>query len=184
MILRFFLLLTMAVLLTPAAQAQGVNLGIGPFGGFNIPIAQEDQGTGNAYGLRARIKLFSFLVAEPNVTFAKWGEPDPIRGIDLGIDGSEVTSYGIDATLGGLPGKPGFKPFFVVGAGIYDIKNDDTDYDESKMGFSAGLGFIFGASPKFDIDVRGSVIVAPQEEGSKKAAIITGGLTYYFSFGH
>jgi hypothetical protein len=174
----------LALMLVPPAMAAPVKLGFGAFGGLNIPVVQDDQNTGNIFGIRARIKLMSFIVAEPNIAFGKWGAPDPIRGFDLGIDGSKIKSYGVDATIGGLPGAPGLKPFAVLGAGIYSIKNDDTGYDESKLGFSFGLGAGIGLTPQFDLDVRGVGIVAPQEEGSKKAVFVTGGLTYYFNLGY
>ena len=70
-----------------------------------------------------------------------------------------------------------------VGAGMYKIKNDDTGYDESKLGFDAGLGFMFGLTPYVDLDIRGTFMTAPQEEGAKKAVLVTGGLTYYFGVG-
>ena len=74
-------------------------------------------------------------------------------------------------------------PCGFVGAGIYGIKNDDTDYDESKLGFSGGLGFALGLSPMLDIDIAGRLVVAAQEDGSKKAFFFTAGLNYYFNLG-
>jgi len=177
---KYLALGMLLMFLAPAVCAQGPGLGIGAFAGGNIPVAQEDQATGSAFGLMARIKALNIMVLEPNIMFGKWGEPDPVDGIDLGIDGSKITSYGLDVTLGGLPGTVGFKPFGVVGAAVYSVKNDDTDYDESKLGFSFGLGVNFGLTPKFALDVRGKALIAPQEEGSKKAVLITGGLIYNF----
>lgn len=180
---RVLLVTFLVALLSPLAEAQGIRLGVGAFGGWNIPVAQDDQGTGTAFGAMARIRVLSIFVAEPNVTFGKWGEPDIIRGIDLGIEGSKINSYGINAVVGGLPGTIGIKPFGFVGAAIYTVKNDDTGYDESKLGYSAGVGMGYGLSPMFDINVRGLAVIAPQEKGSKKAVYITGGLTYYFKIG-
>ncbi len=181
---RVLLVTCLVVLLSPLAEAQGIRLGVGAFGGWNIPIAQDDQGTGTAFGVMGRIRVLSIFVAEPNITFGKWGNPDVIRGIDLGIEGSKITSYGINALVGNLPGIVGVKPFGFVGASIYSIKNDDTGYDESKLGYSAGLGVGYGFAPTFDIDIRGTAVVAPQEKGSKKAVYISGGLTYYFKVGN
>ena len=166
------------LLITSAAlSAQTPKIGIGAFGGLNIPLVQDDQGSGKEFGFRGRLK-FAIFVVEPNVTFAKWGKPDPINGIDLGIDGSKVTSYGVDVALGGAPGVPGFKPFFVVGAASYKVKNDDTGFDESDIGYSGGIGFLIGVSPSFDIDVRGKAVVIPMEAGgSKKAVAATAGVT-------
>ncbi len=53
-----------------------------------------------------------------------------------------------------------------------------TGFDESNIGYKGGLGIGFGLSPKFDVDVRGGLLVVPQEDGgSKKGALITGGVT-------
>ena len=170
------------VALASAVQAQtpGIKFGVGVFGGTNIPILQKDQKSGSEFGFRARIGLLPFLVAEPNISFVKWGKPDPVDGIDLGIDGSKVTSFGVDATLGFSPGAVGFKPFGVIGLASYKVKNDATQLDESKLGYSAGFGFGIGVLSKIDIDVRGMAIVIPWDGGSKKAASLTAGLTYNF----
>lgn len=181
---RALLVAFLIVLMTPLADAQGVRLGVGAFGGWNIPVAQDDQSNGTAFGLMGRVRFLSIFVAEPNITFGKWGNPDVIRGIDLGIEGSKINSYGINAVVGNLPGIVGFKPFGFVGASIYSIKNDDTGYDENKLGYSAGLGVGLGLTPVFDVEVRGTTVIAPQEDGSKKAVYITGGATYYFKVGN
>ncbi|MCK5125736.1 MAG: outer membrane beta-barrel protein [candidate division Zixibacteria bacterium] len=176
------LLFIAAVLLLYAstAMAQAPKFGVGVFGGINIPVVQDDQKSGTAFGLKARIKLLPIIIAEPNVTFGKWGDPDPVDGLDLGISGSKITSFGIDFTLGGLPGKAGFKPFAFVGVASYKVKNDDTNYENSKLGVAGGLGFAIGVSPLIDIEVRGKAVVAPQDDGSKKAIWILGGINYYF----
>lgn len=180
---RVLLVGILILILAPAADAQGIKLGVGGFGGLNIPIAQDDQGNGSVFGVMARVSFMSLFVAEPNVTFGSWGEPDPVNGFDLGIDGSSINSYGVDVTIGGLPGVRGLKPYGFVGAAIYSIDNDDTGYDESKLGYSLGLGLNFGIIPTFDIDVRGRMVIAPQDDGSKKAVYVTGGLIYYFNIG-
>ena len=162
-----------------AVQAQTPSLGVGAYGGINIPLAMDDQASGTVFGFRGRVKLLPFLVAEPNIMLAKWGDPDAIDGVDLGIKGSKITGFGVDATLGGLPGGVGFKPFLVVGVGSFKIKNDDTGFDESNLGFKGGLGFGIGMSPKIDLDVRGALLVVPQEDGgSKKGALITAGVSF------
>ncbi len=180
---RAVLISAVILLLASVCQAQGISLGLGAFAGINIPVVQDDQGGGSVFGFKARINTPVFFVLEPNFTYSKWGEPDAVDGVDLGVDGSKITSFGIDATLGGVGGGKGLKPFAVVGAAIYKITNDDTDYDESKLGVSAGVGVLLGIMPNFDIDVRGKMFVAPQEEGSKKGIMATAGVNYYFGVG-
>ncbi len=164
-----------------SAQGPAPRFGVGAFGGLNIPILQADQKSGSEFGVRGRVALLSFFVLEPNVTFVKWGKPDPVQGVDLGIDGSKVTSVGLDATLGFAPGTVGIKPFGLVGIGSYKVKNDATGFDQSNVGYSVGFGFGIGVASKIDIDFRGEAIVMPQTDGgSKKAAALTAGLGYSF----
>ncbi|HHI02848.1 MAG TPA: hypothetical protein ENL22_04955 [candidate division Zixibacteria bacterium] len=177
---RLLVILGLMLLCISLANAQTPKIGIGAFGGMNMPILQEDQGNGTVFGIKAKLKIIPIILLEPNLTFGKWGEPDPIEGVVLG-SGSKISSYGIDAILGGSPGMAGFKPYFLVGAGIYTVKNDDTGYDKSKLGYSAGLGISIGVGPKMDIDISGKAIFAPQDGGAKKAIFITGGLTYYLA---
>lgn len=177
-----FVIAGLAVLVSSVwAQGPSPRLGVGAFGGLNIPILQADQKSGSEFGIRGRVALLSFFVLEPNLTFVKWGKPDPVKGVDLGINGSKVTSFGLDATFGFAPGVVGFKPFGVVGIGSYKVKNDDTKFDQSNVGYLAGFGFGIGVVSKIDIDVRGEAVVIPQTDGgSKKSASLTAGLGYSF----
>jgi hypothetical protein len=175
--------IVLLMILTSISFGQDAKFGVGGFAGLNMPAVMDDQANGTVFGFKARINIIPLITAEPNITFGKWGEPDPIDGFDLGIDGSKINSYGVDATIGNKPGVIGFKPYGVLGAAIYSIKNDDTGFDESKLGWSAGLGFGFGFSPQFDLDIRGKANIALQENGSKKAIYVTAGINYYFITG-
>jgi hypothetical protein len=167
------------ILLASLASATAPKIGVGAFGGVSIPVVQKDQAQGTEFGLRARLTLLSFLSGEAQLAFTKWGKPDPIEGIPW-TEGSKVTSFGVNGVLGGGPG-PGVKPFFVVGAGSYKIKNDETTQELTRMGYSGGLGIGIGFGPKIGLDVRGEAVVVPLEEGgSKKAVKVTGGLFYNF----
>lgn len=175
-------LLMLVAATSAVAQSGGPRLGVGAFAGLSIPVLQDDQAQGTEFGFKGRVGFGSLLVVEPYVSFAQWGEPDPVEDVELGIDGSKLTSFGLDAVLGNMPGKLGVAPYFVAGVGSYKVKNDDTEYESSKIGWSAGLGLGYGFSPQLSLDLRGRVIVAPQEEGgSKKAIGATAGIN--FSFG-
>ncbi len=173
-----------AILLFAVAQVavgQVPRFGVGAFAGVSIPVVQSDQAKGSDFGFRVRLKALSFLVVEPNLEFVKWGKPGVVKGVDLGIDGSKVTSFGLDVTLGGLPGAVGFKPFALAGAASYKVKNDQTGFDESHLGYSVGVGFIIGLMAKIDLDVRSKLVIIPVTGGgSKKAANIAAGLDYNF----
>jgi len=178
------LLLTFFLVFAGATVISAGPIGVGAFGGANIPVVQEDQSTGTAFGLCGQIKLIPALVAEGNITFSKFGETTiDIGSIDNTIDGSKVNSYGIDLLLGGgTGGTPGFRPYGVFGAAFY---NTSRDFDESTtdLGWSAGFGFEINPAPQFGLDFRGKVIVIGSEGGgSKKSAMVTAGFLYYLGY--
>ena len=179
-----FVVVLAACLLCAGAFAGPSKLGVGAKAGLNIPIVQDDQKSGSIIGFSVRYQLTPLIVVEPNIMFGSYGAPDAIDGVDLDIDGSSLTSYGVDATLGNAVGKLGFKPYAVLGLGFYKQSNDQVDdiFDSpgTKFGWSGGFGFGLGISPKFDLDIRGKMIVFGSEGGgSKKSAAITGGLNFY-----
>jgi hypothetical protein len=177
--MRKIAIVAVLLLVAVTASAQTPKLGVGVFGGLSIPLAQDDQASGKVFGFRGRLSLAGSLAVEGQIGFAKWGQADPIDGITL-PDGSKVTQFGVNGILGGGAG-PGMKPMFIVGFGSYKIKNDDTGYDESRMGYNGGLGLGIGLGPKFGLDVRGEAIVIPLDGGgSKKAVNGTAGLMLYF----
>jgi len=173
---RILVILGLMLFSVSMVNAETPKIGVGAFGGMNMPIVQADQSNGSVFGLKAKVKIIPVLLLEPNISFGKWGDGEN-EGIEF--PGSKISSLGIDAVLGNSPGVIGVKPFFLVGAGIYTVKNDDTGYDESKLGYCAGLGLGIGVGPKMDIDITGKAVLAAQEKGSKKAVFITAGLTYY-----
>lgn len=172
--------LCIAASATLAQPLPGPKVGIGAFGGLLFPLVQDDEGNGTVFGLRARLKVIPMIVLEPNVTFARFGDPDDVQGISLG-EGSKLTSFGVDATLGAAPGMVGVKPFFFVGIGSYKRQRDVPETDESRLGYSGGLGIGVGLASQLDADVRGKAIVVPQEDGgSKKSLTASVGITFNF----
>lgn len=167
--------------LSAATQAQDIKFGIGFSAGMNIPIVQQDQKSGSIFGFKVRAKLIPAIILEPNIYFAKYGKPtiNDIPGYDL--EGSKVTSYGLDLALGAPIGGTGLKFFGLAGLGYYNTKRDQTDQDDTRFGWSAGLGFEIGFTQVIALDLRGKAVVIPAEGGgSKKSASVTGGLNYYF----
>ena len=172
----FFVVLMAILLVAPALHAEPT--GVGVYGGGLVPIVQNDQGSGYTLGIKARVKLSSLFVLEPNLNFGGFGEAEE-DGVGA-RDGSTVNHYGIDIVLGNKLGAVGFKPYFFIGGAIYNTKRDG-DPTTNKSGWSLGLGFAAGISPKLDVDVRGRANIAASEgSASKKSVGVTGGLTYYF----
>ncbi len=172
------------VLLVGAAEAGELKLGLGATGGINIPIVQDDQKAGSIFEFRGRLQAIPLIVVEPKLFFSSYGSPETFEDIVWDVDGSKIVAYGIDALIGGGMGSQGFKPFFVAGAGLYRISNDDTENlleSQTRFGWSFGAGFGIGVTPAIDIDVRSKVhIITFEGSSSKKSVSIGGGLNYYF----
>lgn len=174
---KLILLLFLMAAILPANATQ---FGVGVCGGVNIPVIQQDQGSGTIFGLKAKFNLLPGVSVEPNLNFAKFGDAKK----DFGTrKGSQITSYGVDAILGaGLPGV-GVKMYGLVGGGVYSTKKRDIDPATTKMGWAAGLGVEIGFTSKIAVDIRGKLnVISSEGGGSKKSAALTGGINYYFGF--
>lgn len=180
---KALLLIGALVLVCPVLASAEVQFGLGAFGGMDVPIIQDDQASGTMFGFKARLKALPVIILEPTLHFSTYGEPDIEDLPNAGLDGSDVTFYGVDATLG-APFAPKFSFYGIGGIGIYNVKRDQTDQDESTFGWSAGLGIGIGLGTNLALDFRGKLHVIPQEDGgSKKSATVTGGLNYHFGPG-
>ncbi len=166
--------------------AQTVTFGVGVNAGLAYPIVQDDQGNGTIIGLKVIYSLGSLLTVEPNISFLKYGNPTSnvsgINGIYDGFEGSKITSYGVDAILGG-GGGTGLHPYLLAGAGYYNSKRDMTLQDETRLGFSGGLGFELGMGSAFSLDARVKLnVITSEGGGSKKSASASAGINYYFGY--
>ncbi len=183
-------LIVACLLVLVASQAtyaqEGPKFGVGAFFGLSFPLVQDDQARGTEFGFKARYGLAKIIVLEPFMSIVKWGDPGEVELLtggtfDFGaLEGSKITAYGLEASLGNLPGQMGLVPYFAAGIGSYKVKNETTGYEHSAMGYSVGLGLGVGLSPRFALDVRGKAMIAPQEGGSKKAVGVTAGINFNF----
>ena len=145
---KCLVVLAVVCLAIPAYSAGPIKLGMGVTGGLDIPLVQDDQGSGHYIGFRARVKLTPLFVAEPNIRFGGWGEPDlGLEGVTNDLDGADVTAYGVDVLIGAPWGLPKFSPFGIVGAAFYKVKQEQTGFDETNLGISGGLGVGIGLTP-------------------------------------
>ncbi len=172
------------VLLSSGVFAEGPKFGVGFFAGVDFPVLQQDQANGTIFGFRVRYEAIPTVVLEPNVCFSNYSSPD-FEEFEYDLEGSKVTSFGLDVVLGNSIGATGFKPYFLAGIGLYNRSNETIDdiYDSggARFGFSGGLGIALGLSPSFDVDARAKLSVAASEGGgSRKSLAVTGGLNYYF----
>jgi opacity protein-like surface antigen len=180
---RIVVLTFLMLLLAAAASAGETRFGIGVLGGINMPLVQDNQGTGTAFGAKAIIGGLPIFTLEPYFMSASNGDPD-LDDVTNDLEGSKITAYGIDAKLGALIGAPGIAPYFFGGIGFYKTSNDQLGAqidDGTDFGFGGGLGLNISLVPYVAIDVRGKVNVVPTDGGgSDKSLWLTAGLNYYF----
>lgn len=178
---KLLILLAFVLMTCSSVWAATASFGVGFSAGLDIPLIQQDQGSGSVFGFKGRFKPIKMIALEPNLNFTKFGAP-VISGLNTtGLEGSKITAFGVDATLGGGMGGSGFKPYLLFGAGSFKTKNEVTKADVSTFGWTMGLGFELGVSPTIGLGVRSKLVILPQEDGgSKKSAAITGGFSYYF----
>ena len=168
------------LLLSSLTMAENPNLGIGLFGGMDIPVVQDDQDKGTTFGVKGRLKVMPIVTLEPNIYFTQFGDPT-FDEFASDLEGSKVTAYGVDATFGAPFASKGLNVYGVVGAGFYNVKRDQTNQDETDFGWSAGLGSYLGFAPNLAFDLRSKLHVIPSEGGgSKKSLSVTGGINLYF----
>lgn len=161
-----------------------MSLGLGVFGGIDLPILQADQDRGPIYGAKARIQFLPLIVFEPHISFTAY-EATSFTTFQNDLSGAEITAYGIDAVLGYPNGSIGLRSYLFGGVAYYKITNEQIDAvfgaPGSRFGGSGGIGFGIGLSRSLAIDLRGRLnVITLESGGSKKSASLVGGINYFF----
>ena len=148
-------------------------LGVGAYGGVNIPIVQEDAGTGPLYGVRGRIGI-PYVTFEPAVTILHNGDPDvDVDGSTISLDAPEVTSYSFSALFGGS-----YYALAGIGWSAIDIPQGAGPSNEVTYVFGGGAEIPAGP---LAVDVSPRVfLIQTADNASRKHVGILIGLNYYF----
>lgn len=166
------LLLLSLCVSAPMAHAQEMTIGAGAFGGYAVPLVQDDAGSGVMFGVRVPIGLSSMFTVEPYYMTSSLDEvSEELGGIEYTRDGFDMKSIGANVILFG--GK--FYPF--VGLGSYSLKRDGSE-DIEELGWNFGLGLGLPVTEKIRLDVRGEIDMIVTDDTSRKFGGATAGLTY------
>ena len=172
--MKRILALALAGTLLGAGLAHAGNIGLGGFGGWAIPVLQEDQDQGSVYGLRAPLSFTPLLTVEPYWSSSALGDQTVnVGGVDFTREGSDVTTFGANVLLT-TGGPVRFYPY----AGIGSVKYERTGQDETFTSYSFGLGLGFTPAPKVSLDLRGELQAATKDQVSRKTANVTVGVSY------
>ena len=176
--MKRLLVFTLAALIALAGSASGARaggIGVGVYFGTSIPELQADQDNGPIRGVRAPIKLVPLFTLEPFYSSSALGDKtiDIAPGVSTTREGSDVTSYGLNAMLT-MGGPVTFYPF----AGIGQANFTRTGQDEKFTSYSLGLGLGLSPVPKVGLDFRGELQAAVDGDVSRKMFNLTVGVSY------
>jgi opacity protein-like surface antigen len=177
---RALLIVSIGLLLFSSANAAPIGISAGAFAGMNLPIAMDDVTSGAIYGFKARFTLLPKIGLEPNVAFSTYGDGEAdVYGEMQSRDGGKITSFGVDAVLGGIQGVGGLSIYGIVGIGSSKWSRDGID-DVSDVAYYLGLGTEYAFPQSISIEFRAKAQIIPHEDGSYKNGVLTAGLNYYF----
>src|SRR5262245_17926391 len=85
----------LAFALSIPVAAQGVNLGVGAFGGAAIPVVQDDVSTGGVFGIRVPVHVVPLLTVEPFYSRTTFGDATlSSGGLEYTRSGFDVDTFG------------------------------------------------------------------------------------------
>ncbi|MFH1011514.1 MAG: hypothetical protein V1784_09820 [bacterium] len=186
-IISRFCLLTVVVVMVPAAFAGSYPLGVELFGGFDMPLVQEDVGSGPMYGISVRGHLISIFHAQLVFRGSSQGDKDetvtPVGAASLTetLEGGSLTGFGLNVLLAGK--KPALIwPYGFVGISTNSFSPGERD-KETLLGTSWGGGLAVSLYRNMVYaDANASLLVMPIEKNSasRKNLQIGVGLMYMF----
>ncbi len=178
--MRKSLILVLIGFLLLAADASAVGVSVGGFGGLNLPLAMENVSSGSIFGFKARFAFMPSIGIEPNLSFSSYGDAEAeVYDVIQKRDGGKITSFGVDAVLGGINGNPGLSIFGIFGLGSASWSRDGLD-DLSEMTYYLGFGLEYSLNVPISIEVKAKAQIIPVEDGSYKNGCISAGINYYF----
>jgi len=170
----------LAVVVAAPAQAEMVGVGFSVFGGYEIPVGQDDAAEGSTYGLRVPLQVINMLRFEPWVSRINVGdyEIDGIGG-PFTFEGGTITSYAVNVIFGTPITTRSIGIGAVLGIGKHQYKVDDVEI-YNRVGYNGGLDLSVGIGDvPLIFNGRAEVLVVPLEDGgSRKYALFTLGATY------
>jgi hypothetical protein len=150
-------------------------LGIMPYGGYSVPIIQQDTGSGAIYGLRAPLVVIPVLTLEPFYASSSLGDAEEeLGGLTYTRTGFDVTAFGLSALL--MSSGEGFRFYPFAGVGSWELDRTGSDIKETGWNFGFGVGIPAGS--KISVHLRGELDMIITGDTSRKFGTATLGLNY------
>ena len=171
--------LLFVLFLSVAAWAQK-DVSFGAFGGLNIPIVQEDAGSGSDFGVKAKFSPLPMIAGAAFFEARTFGDASiSFAGTEYTTSGGNVTSFGVEALIGNTGGGPGPHFYWAVGISSYKWTRDNWE-DVSKVGYHIGPGIELVLPAKIGLEARAKFEIVPTGgDGARKNGIILVGANYH-----
>jgi hypothetical protein len=179
--------LSIFLIMAPAAFCGSYPLGVELFGGFDMPLVQEDVGNGAMYGVSVRGHLVSILHAQLVFRGSSQGDktetvtPIGAASVKETLAGGSLTGFGLNLLLAGKnPAR--IWPYGFIGVSTNNFAPGKRD-KETLWGTSWGGGLAVNLYRNLIYaDANASLLVMPIENNSasRKNCQIDVGLMYMF----
>ena len=169
--------LALLALTLTAGTAAAVDIGIGAFGGLNVPIVNDLSEQGSVFGLRVPVRVAPLLIVEPFYSSSALGDVEETfeTSNTYTRDGGDETAFGANALF--AFGQPSFYFFPFAGICSYKIERDASD-EIRHVGYSFGFGIGFSPIPKLGLNLRGEFDMIMTGDTSQKFGKVTAGASY------
>jgi hypothetical protein len=148
------LVLVLSAALAMPAAARTWNLGVGPYGGYDVPVIQGDIAGGPMWGVGVRSNLWHFVHGQVFVRGTSNANKDETK--DFGAGGSETITYkggtltGFGAHL--LLANAG--PVDVWPYGLIGFSSNSLKFGDSWKGSKSYMGWDFGGGLSINLYQR------------------------------
>jgi hypothetical protein len=142
--LKITILLALAGLILPLT-VQAYPLGVELYTGYDMPVVQQDVGSGMMYGLAVRGNMWKFLHGE--LFFRSTSQGDKDEDMEFGnqtetvtYKGGTLSGFGFNLLMG-ANNPASFWPYFLLGVSSNTLKpGDDFKKKETLTGWKVGFG--------------------------------------------
>jgi hypothetical protein len=165
-----------------SSPALAVPIGIGAYGGLNLPIAQQDAESGSLLGAKLRIAVHPLIALEPSLTFFQQGDTEvDIAGQSMTLDGGKSTALGLNLVVGSAGPPDGLGFYGILGVASHATKQEGTE-DQSRLAMNFGPGLEVGIAPGLALGLEARLhMISLDGGGARKNLGLSGGVIYYLS---
>ncbi|UCE67407.1 MAG: hypothetical protein JSU85_05165, partial [Candidatus Zixiibacteriota bacterium] len=154
-------LLFILILSAPVWAQKDVS--VGAFGGLNIPIVQEDAGSGSDFGVKAKFSPMPMIAGAAFFEARTFGDASITVGTtEYTTGGGNVTSFGVEALIGNTGGGPGPHFYWALGISSYKWTRDSWE-DVSEVGYHIGPGIEMIFPANIGLEIRGKFEIVPTD---------------------